>query len=745
MNTHVRKTHNRNVTNVKNVTTRPSRSVMHASQNGCSAPQMHDAPIGHVARFAVACGHLARLAVLVAALAGAPAAAASAAQLHAPVAAASSMAPSARSGVPDGRSLVSTAQSYLGVPYVWGGNDAHGFDCSGFVGAVYARHGYRLPRVSRQQGRIGTPMHTLPLQPGDLLFFAEIPGSTRITHVAMSIGGSRFIHAALGKGEVSYDSLDENYYARRWLGARRVLDLPPGNYATREGLAPDAAQLPAHEPIAANVRAGEAAQEMVEEHPSEGPIHPLARPSGRAGGFEPGADPFSAALLLPQETGAGARFGFARLPLHDALFLQPEARYFGHASSLQLDVAAPFLWPVSGPGRHLAGHGVRWRSARDWGRLVRAASYGRRDTRLYVGLERAMAITLGDGGLMRHYVPNGASMAQEDLLVTCSDLTATVVAQGSGLELVWTLDDLLAPQVTGLSLRTVPTQQAGTYAARHLGVIMGWAMDHEAPTRELSVPQEPLRHRAVHLGEAGLTYLLHDGVLVARTYLTAAGRLAATHPSKAAFGTTIGLFTALAGEEVLGAPGHRLTLRLEARFGGPGWRANYIPFSYAHSRIDAPYRNAGNSTVTGAIPQLTLLLSQNEQPRHFSGLIELTYAFGNRMGLGVSYEDGGALGAEAPGPVPVDRNLTVYAMARNVPLGRGGRTLRARLLWHWSAMDKLWPPVHARAAHSFGLLLVRADVLSWLDAGLSVRKPLGGTDADRTVVGTADVAAHFAF
>lgn len=640
---------------------------------------------------------------------------------------------------------MATAQGYLGVPYVWGGQDAHGFDCSGFVGAVYARHGYRLPRVSRQQGRIGTPIHTLPLSAGDLLFFAEIPGSTRITHVAMSIGGSRFIHAALGKGEVSYDSLEENYYARRWLGARRVLDLVPGNYATQEGLAPDAAQLPVHAPIALDVSSGEAPAEMVQEHAREGAAHPLERPQGRAGGFEPGADPFSAALLLPQETGFGARLGLTRLPQHNALFVQPEGRYFGHASSVQLDVAAPFLWPVSGPGRHLPGRGVRWRSARDWGRLLRAASFGRRDARLYVGLERAMAVTLGDGGLMRHFMPNGASMAQEDLLVTSSDLTATVVAQGSGLELVWTLDDVLAPQVTGVSLRTVPTQNADNFAARRLGVSFGWAMDHAAPTRELAFLQEPLRHRAVHLGEAGLNYLLHDGVLVARTYVTAAGRLAATHPAKAAFGTSIGLFTALAGQNGLGAPGHRLTLRLEARFGGPGWRATYVPFAYAHRRIDAPYRNAGNSNVQGPVPQLSLLLAQDEQPRHVSGLIELTYAFGNRLGLGVSYEDGGALGAEGSGPVPVDRNVTAYVMARNIPLGHGGRTLRARLLWHWSAVDRLWPPAHARAAHSFGLALVRADVLPWLDAGLSVRKPLGGTDAERTVVGTVDVAAHYAF
>lgn len=650
-------------------------------------------------------------------------------------------------GAPDGRALVHYAQTFLGVPYVWGGQTPRGFDCSGFVAQIYAHHGYRLPRVSRGQALIGTAIHTLPLQPGDLLFFAEIPGSTRVTHVAMSIGGTRFIHAALGKGEVTYDSLDETYYARRWLGARRVLDLVPGNYATAEGIAPQGAALSAQAPIARDTRAQKVPKDMVQEHPDASASRLLARPEGRAVVFESDDDPFGAALLLPQETGAGMRFGSARLLERHALYLQPEARYFGHATSLQVDVAAPFLWPLSGEGRHLPGRGVSWHTARDWGRLLRTLTVGRRDARLFFGLERAVAITMGDGATLRHFTPNAQSAALEDLLAQPSALSATAMAQTNGLELSWTLDDVFAPRVTGLHLRQVANGRARSFFARHFGASVGYALDAKAPYRELLVPSQPTLSRAVHLGELGLSYLITDAKpLVARTYAVWGWRLTGRHPVRAAGGITLGLLASLLGEGGVAGQAHHLSLRLEARFGGPGWRANYMPFAYAQNRSDMPYRNAGGSTVQGEMPQLTLLLAQRDQPRHVSGLAELTYAYGSRFALGVSYEDGGSMGAEAPGPVPVDRNVTAFLLARNVPLGLGGRTLRGRLLWHWSAVDRLWPLVDATRPHSFGLAVLRADILSWLDCGVSVRKPLGhGDHPSRAFVGTADLSAHFVY
>ena len=56
-----------------------------------------------------------------------------------------------KSEAPSSDDLLDTAREFLGTPYVWGGVGRRGLDCSGFVNAVYAKHGYDLPRVSRDQ------------------------------------------------------------------------------------------------------------------------------------------------------------------------------------------------------------------------------------------------------------------------------------------------------------------------------------------------------------------------------------------------------------------------------------------------------------------------------------------------------------------------------------------------------------------------------------------------------------------
>lgn len=89
--------------------------------------------------------------------------------------------------------LIDYACSFVGCPYVWGGNDPHtGADCSGFVKYVYNHFGYELPRCSWEQATVGTEVSLTELQPGDLIFYNR---GERIGHVTMYIGDGQCVQA----------------------------------------------------------------------------------------------------------------------------------------------------------------------------------------------------------------------------------------------------------------------------------------------------------------------------------------------------------------------------------------------------------------------------------------------------------------------------------------------------------------------------------------------------------------------
>jgi hypothetical protein len=114
------------------------------------------------------------------------------------------------------------ALAWLGIPYRFGGVDRKGIDCSGFVAQVYKKlAGVRLPHSAAAQFQWGRPVSLKNLRPGDLVFF-QTEGRS-ISHVGISIGGNQFIHASLSHG-VTISSLREDYYAKRFRGARRLLD-----------------------------------------------------------------------------------------------------------------------------------------------------------------------------------------------------------------------------------------------------------------------------------------------------------------------------------------------------------------------------------------------------------------------------------------------------------------------------------------------------------------------------------------
>lgn len=122
--------------------------------------------------------------------------------------------------------LLNTADQYVGVRYVWGGNTPKGFDCSGFTKYVFAKNGVTLPRTSREQVRAGegVPLDFDSMRPGDILLFAE--SGKAISHVAIYVGSGQIIHASQAMGEVNYLDLDGSYggwYMQNLVAVRRLL------------------------------------------------------------------------------------------------------------------------------------------------------------------------------------------------------------------------------------------------------------------------------------------------------------------------------------------------------------------------------------------------------------------------------------------------------------------------------------------------------------------------------------------
>lgn len=91
--------------------------------------------------------------------------------------------------------VVSSAASYIGVPYVWGGEDRSGLDCSGLVQQVYKGFGIDLPRLSADQARAGTSVSFDQLKPGDLVAWDNSPRNRGVDHISIYAGDGFVIEA----------------------------------------------------------------------------------------------------------------------------------------------------------------------------------------------------------------------------------------------------------------------------------------------------------------------------------------------------------------------------------------------------------------------------------------------------------------------------------------------------------------------------------------------------------------------
>ena len=125
--------------------------------------------------------------------------------------------------------LIEEARRHLGKPYHYGGKGPKVFDCAGFARYVYMKFGFTLPGGSVPQYRLGRNIKDrTKLQKGDLVFFQGRSGKGGVGHTGIvtevdtNTGVFRFIHAAVSTGVIiSYST--EAYYAKRYIGARRLL------------------------------------------------------------------------------------------------------------------------------------------------------------------------------------------------------------------------------------------------------------------------------------------------------------------------------------------------------------------------------------------------------------------------------------------------------------------------------------------------------------------------------------------
>jgi len=118
--------------------------------------------------------------------------------------------------------LAIQAISMLGIHYKYGGSTPeNGLDCSGLVRYVYKEAlGKDLPRTAAAISQVGQQIDKNDLQPGDLVFYNTLKRG--FSHVGIYLGDNRFIHSPSAGGAVRIESMDVNYWKKRFNGARRI-------------------------------------------------------------------------------------------------------------------------------------------------------------------------------------------------------------------------------------------------------------------------------------------------------------------------------------------------------------------------------------------------------------------------------------------------------------------------------------------------------------------------------------------
>jgi cell wall-associated NlpC family hydrolase len=122
-----------------------------------------------------------------------------------------------------GKKVVRKAKKYKGAKYVWGGASPKGFDCSGFTWFVYNKAvRIDLGRTVKGQWKQGRKVRKGKWKPGDIVFFKNT-FEKGLSHCGIFIKGQEFIHAENERTGVVISTLDSDYYAKHYKGARRIV------------------------------------------------------------------------------------------------------------------------------------------------------------------------------------------------------------------------------------------------------------------------------------------------------------------------------------------------------------------------------------------------------------------------------------------------------------------------------------------------------------------------------------------
>lgn len=119
--------------------------------------------------------------------------------------------------------VLSYAKDLVGIPYRFGGTTVRALDCSAFVQRVFRSIGIGIPRTAREQFKIGRNIDRDEISEGDLVFF-KTRSRQYPSHVGIYIGDNQFIHTSRKERKVSIGNLNEPYYRKRFIGAKRLIE-----------------------------------------------------------------------------------------------------------------------------------------------------------------------------------------------------------------------------------------------------------------------------------------------------------------------------------------------------------------------------------------------------------------------------------------------------------------------------------------------------------------------------------------